>query len=135
MTERRLPDQLALVAACVVGTTAVGLTIAQGFDVGDDVALSVIAGVALFGGPMLVLHLLTPGGMGFGDVKAGLVLGGVIGLIDAGSCLVGLFLGSMLTAVVGVVGHRRAVPLGPGLVAGAEVALLIARARGVTAAA
>lgn len=132
MTERRLPNELALLAACAVAATAAGVTIAQGFDVGADVAMSVVAGAALFGGPMLVLHLLSPGGMGFGDVKAGVMLGGAIGLIDAWSCLVGLFVGSALTAALGMVGRRRAVPFGPGLVAGTEVALVVARLRGVS---
>ncbi len=132
LTERRIPNQLALMATSAVAVTGVGVTIAQGFEVGGDVALSVLAGAGLFGGPMLVLHLLSPGGMGFGDVKAGVVLGGIIGLIDAWSCLVGLFVGSALTAVVGVVGRRRAVPFGPGLVAGAEVALIVARLRGIS---
>ncbi|MGI8764364.1 MAG: prepilin peptidase [Ilumatobacteraceae bacterium] len=132
LTERRLPNELALLAAGTVAATAVAVTIAQGFDVGSDVAVSAVAGAALFGGPMLVLHLLSPGGMGFGDVKAGVVLGGAIGLIDAWSCLVGLFVGSALTALLGVVGRRRAVAFGPGLVAGAEVALVVARLRGLS---
>lgn len=132
MSERRVPNELVLWAAYGVAATVVAVTIAQGFEGGGDVAVSAVAGAALFGGPVLVLHLISPAGMGFGDVKAGVVLGGAVGLIDAWSCLTGLFVGSALTAVLGLVGRQRAVPFGPGLVAGAEVALVAARLRGVS---
>ena len=39
-------------------------------------------GAALVGAPLLATHLVSPAGMGFGDVKAGTVLGAAVGLVD-----------------------------------------------------
>ncbi|HEX7247806.1 MAG TPA: type II secretion system F family protein, partial [Actinomycetota bacterium] len=56
---------------------------------------SAALGAAVLGGPLLVTHLVTPAGMGFGDVKAGAVLGAallrswMLGLIVGGVCGVG----------------------------------------------
>jgi len=130
--QRRLPDVLTVPGALVSIATVVPVTAAEGTAVGVDVATSVALGAAAFAGPLLVLHLVSPAGMGFGDVKAGVALGTAIGLIDTASSLVGLFVGSLIAASAGLVTRQRHVPFGPSLVIGAAVALVIARARGVS---
>ena len=79
-------------------------------------------------GPLLVTHLVTPSGMGFGDVKAGAVLGAAMGLIDVELALLALVLGLGAAAAWGIGTRARSVALGPALVAGALAAALIGAA-------
>ena len=71
------------------------------------------------------MHLITPSGMGFGDVKAGAVLGGAMGLIDVELALLALVLGLGAGAAWGLATRARSIALGPSLVAGALAAVLI----------
>jgi leader peptidase (prepilin peptidase)/N-methyltransferase len=79
-----------------------------------------------------VLHVISPRSMGFGDVKLSFVLGMALGWLGVGETIVGLFLGFLYGAVIGVlliVTHLRTrkdhVPFGPFLAAGAMTAVLI----------
>ena len=63
--------------------------------------------------------------MGFGDVKAGAVLGAAMGLIDVELALLALVLGLGAGAAWGVATRARSIALGPSLVAGALAAVLI----------
>lgn len=78
-----------------------------------------------------VIHLISPRGMGFGDVRLSFVLGIALGWLSWRHVYLGLFLGFLLGAVVGValiaIGVRTRkdhVPFGPFLAAGAVVAIL-----------
>lgn len=80
---------------------------------------------------LLVIHLVQPGGMGFGDVRLSFLLGMHLGWISYGHALMGIFLGFLLGAVVGLllVGLRIRsrtdhVPFGPFLAAGAAITIL-----------
>ncbi len=44
-------------------------------------SLLLIPAALAFAGPLLLLHLVSPAAMGFGDVKAGIVLGYALGLV------------------------------------------------------
>src|SRR5690606_2206948 len=103
------------------------------FVAGREVLVGAVGGVLLMGGPLLLTHLVSPAGMGFGDVKAGSVLGGALGLVNAQLAMLALLIGLVGTAGFAVVRRRRAVALGPGLVGGALVALTIGRAVGIEA--
>lgn len=79
---------------------------------------------------LLIVHLISPGGMGFGDVRLSFLLGLFLGWLGYGHALTGLFLGFLLGALVGgglVVLRIRSrtdhVPFGPFLAAGAAVAI------------
>ena len=79
---------------------------------------------------LLIIHLISPGGMGFGDVRLSFILGMFLGWISYGHVLTGLFLGFLLGAVIGgllVVVRVRArtdhVPFGPFLAAGTALAV------------
>jgi leader peptidase (prepilin peptidase)/N-methyltransferase len=121
--ERRLPN--ALVGAAAV---PVVLAMAIAWVTGTtDVVWGALLGAALVGGPLLVTHLFSPAGMGFGDVKAGAVLGAALGLISAEIAVLALMVGLLGSAVWALTGRRRSVALGPGLVGGAVVALIVAR--------
>ena len=87
---------------------------------------SVAAGLGL-----LVINLISPRGMGMGDVKLALVLGLHLGWFDLGHVLLGLFLGFLLGAVGGVSlialrlrSRRDHVPFAPFLAGGAMLAVL-----------
>ena len=84
---------------------------------------SMVEGACVMALPVLVVHLVAPGGMGFGDVKAAAVLGAAVGLIQPAFGLAALAIGAGLTVAWAVVRGRRLVPFGPGLVAGTVAAL------------
>lgn len=133
LTERRLPNTLVIAGATSAVVTGLIVTVLEGFGVGGDVALSALTGAAILAVPLLLIHLLSPRGMGFGDVKGGAALGLAIGLVDAWTAVVALLLACSVTAAVGLATHRRTVPFGPGLVGGAVAALLVVRVFGVDA--
>ena len=61
--------------------------------------------------------------MGFGDVKAGAVLGAALGLLAAPLAVLALVLGLLAAATFGLLRRLRTIALGPALVAGAVLAL------------
>ncbi len=116
---RRLPNRWVGAAAL---TFAIA-TILQ-FSLGQPVDLASAAlGALVVAGPMLALHLMSPAAMGFGDVKAGLVLGACLGAVDWQLALAGLALAAGATSVTAIVRNRSIVAFGPGLVAGSLIAL------------
>ena len=92
---------------------------------------------AVFGGLgafafLLIVHLINPRGMGFGDVKLAGLLGLYLGWIGLGHVPLGLFIGFALGAVIGVglmltrrKTRRDPIPFGPFLAAGAIIAVLV----------
>jgi leader peptidase (prepilin peptidase)/N-methyltransferase len=90
-----------------------------------------VAGGAAAFGFFLVVHLISPRGMGFGDVKLSFSLGAALGWLSGGHVFVGLFLGFLLGALVGmalIVAGRRSrrqhIPFGPFLAAGTILGVL-----------
>ena len=82
-------------------------------------------------GFFLVVHLISPRGMGFGDVKLSFSLGVALGWLSWGHVFIGLFLGFLLGALVGgaliVLGRRsrrQHLPFGPFLAAGTILGVL-----------
>jgi leader peptidase (prepilin peptidase)/N-methyltransferase len=91
---------------------------------------AVLAALVSFG-IFFLLHLASPRSMGFGDVKLSFTLGLALGWIGWGELVLGLFLGFLYGAVVGIVlivtklrSRSDAVPFGPFLAAGAITAIL-----------
>jgi leader peptidase (prepilin peptidase)/N-methyltransferase len=79
-----------------------------------------------------VLHLIAPGGMGFGDVRLSFVLGLFLGWLGWPEVLGGLFAGFLYGAVIGIVliavgsrGRRQHIPFGPFLAAGTMTFVLV----------
>lgn len=119
------PTTLATLAVMVVVGLATGRT--------DDLLRAVLALVLLF-----LFYGITwfvyPGGLGYGDVRLGALLGLVLGWVGWGVTAVGLVLpmlaqgvGPLLVAVVTRDRQvlKRHVPFGPFMVAGAVVALAV----------
>jgi leader peptidase (prepilin peptidase) / N-methyltransferase len=120
VVEHRLPNALvALAAVPVLVAVALAWT--------PDVTSGALAGAAVMGVPLLATHLVSPAGMGFGDVKAGAVVGASLGLVEPQLAALGLVTGLAGAAAWGVLLRRRRIPLGPGLVGGALAALGLGR--------
>ncbi|MER5475608.1 prepilin peptidase [Streptomyces sp. NPDC002734] len=90
-----------------------------------------LLGAAALAGGHLVLHLVSPAGMGFGDVKLTLTTGAVLGWYGWGVLLLGAFAGFLLGGLYGLGlvvlrrgGRRTEMPFGPFLLAGAFLGLL-----------
>ena len=87
---------------------------------GAGIALAIMGGI----------YLASRGGMGEGDVRLAPLLGLYLGYLNPGIVPIGLFLGFLLGAVVGVAamatgkaGRRSALPFGPFLAAGTVIAV------------
>ena len=85
----------------------------------------------------LVLALIHPAGMGFGDVKLAGVLGAALGYLSYLALVIGAFVGFVLGAVLGLAlilsrrGSRKsAIPFGPFMIAGALLAVFAAEPLG-----
>lgn len=127
LRERRLPDPILSAAAAVLV-----LAVVAGAATGSSTdLLGMLAGAAAMSAPLLVVHLVSPAAMGFGDVKLAVVLGAATG--SPVLALVALALGSGGTAVVGIAAGRRTVPFGPGLVGATMLVLVVAALTGWSA--
>ena len=83
---------------------------------------------------LLVVHLIQPRGMGFGDVRLAAILGLYLGAINLRLVLWGMLAGFMLGAVIGLGlivfggrGRKEAVPFAPFLAAGTLLAIYFSR--------
>ena len=125
---QRLPDVLTLPSYPVgIGLLALGLL---GRDSSADL-LRAVLGMAAFFGLYFLIALISPGGLGFGDVKLAGVVGLYLAWLSWGTWAVGLFAGFVLgglTAVglllIGRAGRSTALPFGPFMLLGALVAIL-----------
>jgi leader peptidase (prepilin peptidase) / N-methyltransferase len=116
--ERRLPDRLVAFGGLVL-LTATLVT-------GSVAVHAVLAGVTVLAGPILLLHLVSPAAMGFGDVKLAVVLGAAIGTWDWRLALAAMCLASAFGAALGLLRRSDTVAFGAHLVAASVVALLAA---------
>jgi leader peptidase (prepilin peptidase)/N-methyltransferase len=79
---------------------------------------------------MFIVHLISPRGMGFGDVRLAALIGLMLGWIDPLRIVTGLFFGFAIGAFVGIAlmalriaTRKTAIPFGPFLAVGAYLAL------------
>ena len=91
-----------------------------------------LLGAAIATAIMALLYAVSRGGLGDGDVRLSPLLGLYLGWLNPGIAAVGLFLGFVVGAVVGVAlmvigraGRRTAIPFGPSLAAGALAAVWV----------
>lgn len=99
---------------------------------GAPIALARAAvGGAIGFGALLVIHLVQPRGMGFGDVRLAGVIGIYLGWLSIGDVALGLVLGFCLAAVLGIAllaagkaGRKARVPFAPFLALGAMIVVL-----------
>ncbi|MEU8650847.1 A24 family peptidase [Streptomyces sp. NPDC048737] len=126
---RRLPDPLTLpLAAAALALLGVAALLPEH---AGDWTTALLGSLAL-GAGYLVLHLVNPGGMGFGDVKLALGAGAVLGWYGWATVMLGTLAGFLSGALYGGVlllagraGRRTAIPFGPFLIAGAWAGVLM----------
>lgn len=123
LRERRIPNRLT--GAAAVAALAVGLALDPG---GQPERLVAGALAALF---LLVPALLSPGGMGMGDVKLAGVIGLCVGREVIAALLVALVAGTLLGAAIAVrrgtaAARTTQVPFGPFLALGGVAAVALA---------
>ncbi|MFF4097921.1 prepilin peptidase [Streptomyces sp. NPDC001903] len=125
----RLPDVLTLPLAAVLAAGLGAAALAPGAAGSWTGAL---AGGGALAGTYLLLFLLNPAGLGFGDVKLALALGVTLGWYGWGVWAVGAFLGFLYGALYGLAlvlrgsaGRRTAFPFGPFMAAGALTGVLL----------
>ena len=125
----RLPDRVTIPAYAAVATALLVDAVALG--TWPALLRAVLAGAAAFGGAASVA-VLSPRGLGFGDVKLLGLLGLVLGWVGWGALLAGVFLGlftgaaaSLTLIAAGRAGWRTALPFGPPLLVGALLALAL----------
>jgi leader peptidase (prepilin peptidase) / N-methyltransferase len=125
---RLLPNRLTYPAFPVV----LGLLLVASVGLGDlgRLARGLLAAVAV-GAFFLALALISPRGMGLGDVKLAPTLGLALGWLSWGAVAVGVFAGFLLgglagLAAIGLLGLTRKslLPFGPWLVTGALLGVL-----------
>ncbi|MBP5937678.1 prepilin peptidase [Streptomyces acidiscabies] len=125
---RRLPDPLtwglAVAAPALLGVAAL---------VPDHAGewTTALLGAVVLGAAILVLHLLNPEGMGYGDAKLAVGLGAVLGWYGWDTVLLGAFAGFALGAGYGGVlavvrrsGRGTTIAFGPFLIAGAVLGVV-----------
>ena len=102
----RLPDRIVLPTLVVSAAIVVAGSLREGRPAEITYAA---AGAALYFGVLLVFHLISPGGMGFGDVKLATVMGLYLGWLALGVgtafvlVLWALGTGAVVATVVGAV--------------------------------
>lgn len=124
----RLPDRLTLplAGAAVLLLGAVALLPEHA----GSWASALLGGLAL-GGFYLLLFLINPNGMGFGDVKLALALGVALGWYGWAVLCAGGFAGFLFGALYGLglmilrrAGRKTGIPFGPFMIAGALIGVL-----------
>jgi leader peptidase (prepilin peptidase)/N-methyltransferase len=125
---RLLPNRITYPAFPVM----LGLLLLASVGLGDlgRLARGLLAAVAV-GGFFLALALISPRGMGLGDVKLAPTLGLALGWLSWGTVAVGVFAGFLLGGLAGVgailllgLTRKSLLPFGPWLVAGALLGVL-----------
>ena len=125
LEHHRLPNAIVYPSA-VAATT--WIVVAASADALDPIGAAV--GAAAYGGGLLAVSIASRGGMGFGDVKLGALIGGIIGSIDLASVAVASGSAVLLGGVAGVIalargaGRSDMMPFGPMMSAGAAVAVI-----------
>ncbi|MDH6580902.1 leader peptidase (prepilin peptidase)/N-methyltransferase [Streptomyces sp. SAI-133] len=126
---QRLPDVLTLPLAVI---SLVLLAVAAQLPGADGGWRTALLGSVVLGSFCVMLLLSSPASFGFGDVKLALTIGAVTGWYGWGILLAGTFAGFVLFTLYGLSlmaarrAHRTtALPLGPFLLAGAGVGVLL----------
>ncbi|MFC8728052.1 prepilin peptidase [Streptomyces bacillaris] len=125
----RLPDPLTLPLAAAAVLLLGGAALLPGH---AGSWTSGLLGGAVLGGFYLLLFLINPNGMGFGDVKLALALGVALGWYGWEVLFLGGFAGFLFGAAYGLglvllrrAGRKTGIPFGPFMIAGALTGVLL----------
>ncbi|MEJ5227830.1 prepilin peptidase [Thermodesulfovibrio sp.] len=109
---------------------AIGLIVSlipHGFSNLSEGLIESIIGILVGGGSLLLISIISRGGMGGGDIKLNAAVGSFMGWKSA---VLTIFIGSLLGSIIGIIilkktGNRK-IPFGPYLAIGALVSLFMA---------
>jgi leader peptidase (prepilin peptidase)/N-methyltransferase len=123
-----LPNRI-LYPSVVAGVVL--LAVAAGLEPGMGAWVRGLEAMVASAGFFFVIALISPAGMGMGDVKLAGLIGLFLGYLSWGRVVAGFFLAFLIGAVVGVAlmiagraGRKTAIPFGPFLALGAILATL-----------
>jgi hypothetical protein len=123
---------VAAIASCsdIVSSTVPGRAVAAGAAVVVSMAIAgsntgVVAAAAVAGVPILLVHLLDPGLIGFGDVELASLLGGALGLVTPLLAAALLPTATITAFVIAIVARRRRVAFAPHLLVAFELTALV----------
>ena len=129
LTQRRLPNRLVLPAIAASVPLLVGAALLEG--AASRAVTALVGGAALFLF-YLVLALVSPSGMGMGDVKLAALVGLYAGYLGWATLVAAAFAGFLaggLAAVVGILARRAtrttAIPFGPWMLVGLWAAVAL----------
>ena len=123
LRRRRIPTPPVAVGGAAV-VAIVGIALLQG---DADRAATAAIGATLVGGTFLAVHLLTPAGVGFGDVRLATLTGACLGFGAGLPATVLAVAGASAVAAMTALGVRqRSVPFAPFLLSAAVLALVAA---------
>lgn len=121
----------------IIGPGTAALTVillAEAVVVGPGSLVGSLLAAGLFGGWFLVIHLATPTGLGFGDVKFAVLLGLGIGVAAPGAVVLAMFLAVVIQVGICLVRplpaqrsgllRRREAPFGPALTSASLLVVL-----------
>ncbi|MGY5884688.1 prepilin peptidase [Modestobacter lacusdianchii] len=130
LREQLLPNRV-LLPGVIGGVALLGLAAAVDGDWSAG-GRALLAGGAAFA-VLLAMALISPSGLGMGDVKLAALLGLYLGWLGWSVVLAGFFVGFLLQALVGLgllaarrVDRSTGLPFGPALLVGALLAALLA---------
>ena len=128
--EHRLPNRVLLPGTALAVLLLTGAALASGR--WEDLVRGLLAGLAC-SGLLLGMALISPSGLGMGDVKLVGLTGLFLGWLGWPSVITGLFLGFLAQGLLGLcllavrrTGLKTDLPFGPALLAGALAAALLA---------
>jgi leader peptidase (prepilin peptidase) / N-methyltransferase len=126
-----LPNRI-VYPSVVIGIVLLAITAAV--DPGLDAWLRGLGGMAAGAGAFFVIALISPAGMGMGDVKLAGLIGLYLGYLSWGRVALGFFLAFLIGALSGIAlmitgkaGRKTQVPFGPFMALGAIIATLYGR--------
>jgi leader peptidase (prepilin peptidase)/N-methyltransferase len=125
---RIIPNRLVYPSLLAFGAYIVVIALAGG---GLDAVRGAI-GMLAYGGSLLLVAIVSPRGMGMGDVKLASLMGLVLGALGlryvAVAAGAGILMGGVgaVAALIGGVSRKQAIPFGPFMAAGALVAAFLA---------
>ena len=132
----RIPDKVVFPSlALAIPAVAFGAVYELGRTEGIEQARNALLGMAVYFVALFIPHVIYPRGMGFGDVKLGLLMGLYLGLFGVSNfdvvyfvliaIMIGCILGVVMGLVVNIVRRRGgAFPFGPALAVAALYVVL-----------
>lgn len=123
--QRRIPDRLLAVGVLCAAAVAAAVEVLDG----RRPAMSMLMGAAVAALPLLAVHLVSPAGLGFGDVKYAAVTGALLGVIAISLGAFAIAIACAL-AIIGVVTRRwprKSIPFGACLAVSAVLCVAVAR--------